>query len=180
MAPFTRLSLALFTLLSAGGCVTGSRGNTTMLIPVAGGREKVRVEFTRNGPAHPSADGFAVISAGVVLDPTRRQLDFGFELAVKPATPPRRVTVEDITDDTALLYITDEKPVVDGGRWRGTVLAISPSEPRAEWISRLNDEIRIYRFTVVAADGHTVVLDQARSYPGYVKSVIRVGLGEKN
>jgi hypothetical protein len=44
----------------------------------------------------------------------------------------------------------------------------------------MNSEIRIFRFTIIAADGHRVVLDQASSFPTYIKDVVREAYGLKS
>ncbi len=168
-------SLAVFSLLFAG---CGTRG-TTMLVPVNGGRERVRVDFTSHGPAHAEADGFEVQFAGFLPNPAPKTPDFCFTLSIHGVPPPRRITVEDITDEAPVLFFTDENPTVKNEAWRGLITGIDAHDPRTAWLYHVNDDLRIYRFTVIAADGHKVVLDQASNYPNYIKTAIRTFFGEK-
>jgi hypothetical protein len=167
-------ALAVFSL-SLDGCSSGA----TVLVPVMGGREKVRVEFTSHGPAHASADGFEVTQAGFVPNPAPKPPDFSFTVSVKGVPPPRRIVIEDITEETAVLFFKDENPTVKDGMWHGLIAGIDAHDPRTEWLYRLNNDLRIYRFTITTADGHTLVLDQPSNYPTFLKMAIRTSFGEK-
>ena len=168
-------ALAVFAL-SLAGCGTGA----TVLVPVLGGRERVRVEFTNHGPAHAEADGFEVQFAGFINNTPPKTPDFGFTVSVaKNTPPPRRITVEDITEEAPVPYLTDEAPVVKDGAWRGVIAGIDAHDPRTEWLYRVNNDLRIFRFTIIADDGHKIVLDQASNYPTYIKTAIRITFGEK-
>jgi hypothetical protein len=175
LSPVLCAALAIFSSLLTG-CSTG----TIVLVPVMGGKEKVRVELTAHGPTHAAEDGFEIQFVSFVPNKAPKTPDFIFLIGVKDAKPPRSITVEDITDEASRMFLTDEAPKVTAGVWRGELLTLPLSDPRIEWIHRMNSEIRIFRFTIIAADGHRVVLDQASSFPTYIKDVVREAYGLKS
>lgn len=176
LAPSCFSVLGLSLLLSLSGCGTGS---TTVLVPALGGKEKIRVELTSQGPAHSKADGFETIIAGFVPNSPPKPADMAFAFISKDSQAPRRVLIEDITEESPVTIVTDEAPALKNNQWRHIISGIAVTDPRIEWLQRMNAEIRIYRFTITAAEGHKVVLDQATNYPSFVKSMISESLKPK-
>ena len=76
-----------------------------------------------------------------------------------------------------MTLIEDSAPKLNKGEWRGAVTNLDLKDRRLGWMTSLDDSVRVIRFTVVLADGRTSVLDQAVSYPGLYKAVIRKALG---
>ena len=167
---------ALTMLATFSGCGSAS---TTVLVPVLGGNEKVRVDLTPRGPAHANEDGFETTVAGFIPNAPPQRADLAFAFTVKNGQAPRRVSVEDISEDAPVLMVTDEAPALTKNEWRGVVAGIASTDPRIEWLHRMNNEIRIYRFTIIAADGHKVVLNQAANYPSFLKTMISDSLAPK-
>jgi hypothetical protein len=168
-------ALAVVSLLLAG-CGTGG---TTVLVPVNGGREKVRVEFTAHGPAHASAEGFEVMAAGFIPYPAPKKPELGFSIVAKGAPPLRRINVEDITEEAPVTMFTDEAPVFKDGTWWGIIKETDAHDPRIDWLYRANNDLRIYRFTLTTTDGRTLVLDHPSNFPTFLKAAIRASFGEK-
>jgi hypothetical protein len=169
----------VFALVSLAAVFTGCTTTTTVLVPVLGDTEKIRVDIGSSGPAKVSGDGFEVTFAGFIPHPAPQRPDFAFGFTVKNAQAPRRVIIEDITEEKSTLLLTDDAPTLSGNQWRRDVTGMLATDPRLEWLTKLNNEMRIYRFTITAADGHKVVLNQATSYPGFAKTQILESLTPK-
>jgi hypothetical protein len=107
----------------------------------------------------------------------KKHVVYNFEMAVKSGLVPRRIQIEDQTEDPVHTIVDDAAPHLDGGRWKLTTTVLDPKDAGNEWITQLDDSIRVFRVTVTLADGTTVVLRQPALFPVYEKQLIRVMLG---
>jgi len=90
----------------------------------------------------------------------------------------KRITIDDQGEDPPRLLVDDYDPKMSStGQWKLTTPVLDLKDSGLEWITQLDDTIRVYRFTVVLADGSKVVLRQPAMYPVIEKALIRKMLG---
>jgi len=101
---------------------------------------------------------------------------FSFQAKHDHAQTPRSVKVDDVTDDVAVNLVDDPHPVLNKESvWAKQVGPIDPD--RIPWLAEIENSVRIFRFTIVTADGRTLVLYQGASEPAVVKKYLRQELG---
>jgi len=173
--PLLAAAIALGGLLA--GCDTPfAVSDTTILVPIAGG-EKVEVTYGKNGPVMEEKDGVRMEAATMDLSADKKHLVYLFKIAFKNGVVPRRVTISDLTDDPAQTVVEDDAPVLKDGHWLAPRIDRGPNDPTLDWVKTVDDSMRIYRMTVVLADGSQVVLNQPVSFPGFLKTAIRKTIG---
>ncbi|HVW20131.1 MAG TPA: hypothetical protein VHC86_02870 [Opitutaceae bacterium] len=173
----------LLTLGSLAGLLAGCSsnpilgGNTTVLVPIAGG-QTARMTFGGGGPVLEQNADFKVASMPT-LAPSRdrKHVDYDFQIELKRDVLPRSITVEDISEDPIQTLLEQAPPAMQGRKWRGQILKMDMSDKRLGWLTSLDDTVRVLRFTVVLPDGRASVVNQAVSYPGMLKALIRRTLG---
>jgi hypothetical protein len=159
------------------GCDTPfNTGNTTVLVPIAGG-DKVEVSFGSKGIVMAAKDGVQIEAASLGLAPDKKHFYYDFRFSSKPGVEPKHVTVTDLTDDPVSVVADDPDPRLVNGHWAAAKTPRGVKDPTIAWMMTVDDSMRIYRFTIDLADGSQVVLDQPSSFPGYLKSGIRTTLG---
>lgn len=168
--------LALAGLLALAGCATGEY---SMLVTVVGG-EKVRVPLGRAGVAPTEEDGIRIESATILPTEDKKQVFLDFAFSDARSRGLQKVTVEDIADDATVLLVEDAKPELIKGRWHAvTPSYASAAERPVKWLLQLDKSVRVYRFTLVFADGRKMTLNQGTIFPDGMKVTIRHMLGEK-
>ena len=171
--PRSRL-LALAGLGLLAGCATGSY---SINMPISGG-QTVPLELTTTGMLHGENDDFRIDAAVYQFDPKVKNGTYLFAFLVKKRGAPRSVKVDDVTDDEPKnLYQTDQIKVQDG-HWKQRTESFVPDQQNLKWIFEIENSIRVYRFTIVTADGRTDVLYEGCNYMGFVKELIRKSLAE--
>jgi hypothetical protein len=97
----------------------------------------------------------------------------------KDGPPPRSVKVEDVSaEEPPVLLVEDTHPQLIHGEWRGASRPFTFEEPAMKWLTYLDQSFRVYRFTIVLADGRTIVLHEGLMVPGFGKAMIRKLLGQ--
>jgi hypothetical protein len=105
---------------------------------------------------------------------------FNFVIKFEHGATPTSVKVEDVTEDPILeIYHEDHAHLMKKNVWGGTSRPYAPQDEHVKWILTLDNNIRIYRFTVKLADGTTHVLLKPVMVPAYMKDFIRTQLGLK-
>jgi hypothetical protein len=165
------------------GCEMQQYGTFTRDVDIAGG-ETLKVSFEYGMPVPAQNDDARVVIAS--LKPANGGLYQLFSFLEKKGRLPRRVTVEDVAGETAELFVDDLHPkfLVDPrapDKKTYTWSWISPSLEsigwKPAWLHEPDESVRMYRFTIVADDGRTIVLYQATRYPAVVKEAILKTLG---
>jgi hypothetical protein len=172
-----RLPLLFASTLLLGGCLTPGMGGLSMNATISGG-STVRIDFDGKGVVHAENDDIRIDSAVLVPDFKAKKVAYTFSFHLKHAhvEAPRSVKVDDVTDDVAVNWINDEHPTLNAkGGWEGKVAAMDPD--RIPWLIEIESAIRVYRFTIVTADGRTVLLYEGASYPAPIKKFFREQLG---
>lgn len=168
--------LVLAGLLALTGCATGEY---SMLVTVVGG-EKVRVPLSRAGVVFTEEDGIRIESATILPTEDKKQVFLDFAFSDSRARALQKVTVEDIADDASVVLVEDAKPELVKGRWHAVTPSYSSAAERPiKWLLQLDKSVRVYRFTLVFADGRKVTLNQGTIFPDGLKVTIRHMLGEK-
>ena len=174
-------ALFLFSLLAfaASGCATTKPPAQTLRTFKIAGNKAVDLPVTREGATVPMENGDVRIEiAGYTLDAANRELFFTFGFREKKKAAPRSVTVEDVSGDSALVLVADSAPELDGnGSWKGNSAPYRRFDPPLGWLTDLGDTIKVFRFTIVLADGRPFILHQAAIWAGAQKQFVREILG---
>jgi hypothetical protein len=164
--------LAPIALAALAGCAVPMTSSNTNVVPLANG-EKMEMSVTAGGIATVSGEGVHIVQANLMPTADKKHVVYAFEVTVKEGLVAKHVTIEDMTEDPVRLVVDDPDPRLTNGHWKFTTPPLDPKQPGVEWITQLDDTIRVFRFTVTLADGHQVVLRQPWIYPIYLKSIIR-------
>jgi len=125
-----------------------------------------------------SADARVVIAS---IEPSGQHLYLVFRVLFKKGVPPRSITAEDASDSGPEIFVDDQHPnfAIDPGNpslntklWEWRLGPLSATGWRPDWLDEPSDTQRTYRFTIITASGHRVVLRQATDYPFAVKQFI--------
>jgi hypothetical protein len=175
--PLLLLACSLAGLLAACESNPILSGKTTVLVPIAGG-QTARMTFGSQGPIlEENADFRMATMPTLAPSADKKHVDYDFKVAFKGAAVPRRVQVEDISEDPVLTLIEDDAPQLKDRLWHGQILRMDMKDKRLGWLTSLDDTVRVLRFSVTYPDGRVSALDQAVSYPGLLKQLIRRTLG---
>ena len=166
---------ALFAI--AGGCATGDYAFVTT---IASG-QRIQIPLKNGSPERAKKGNVTIMHAGLVPSgtPETKALNYLFGLEDRSPKPPTEVRVEDVTEDHAVLMVEDKNPTLKQNFWSATSKLYSGSDPEMEWISHLDNSMRVFRFTITSADGTKTVLDQGWMVPGWAKVPMRTALGLK-
>lgn len=161
-------------LLLAAAAVAGC--TNTVLVPIAGD-ERALVTFGSHGPVMVSEGGIRIVRAGMEVNAAAKAVNYVFDFTVSDGRPPRNVTVEDVTDSDAVMMAEDDRPSLADKHWHFVSPSMTSTDSSLGWLLNIEQTMRIYRFTVVTADGRKVVLYQAEPYSQPLKSAIRKSMG---
>jgi hypothetical protein len=164
--------LALLIILPVAGCSIGTTtGTVTLKMPISGG-ELVPVDFNRGSVVNSETDQIRIektlFSGGKDL---KGSYIFGFY--EKKGGIPRRVVVEDVSDDEPTLWVDDRNPVLKNGHWEYSCPPVEYAEKSLRWLREIDNSVRIYRFTIEQGDGPALVLYEPAVFPAPVKEFIK-------
>jgi len=167
--------VALLALLS--GCVAPGMGGLSMNVTISGG-ETIRIDFDHGAIVHPENEDVQIITA--ILEPHLKEKNFtylfSFQAKHGHAQTPRSVKVDDVTDDTPVSLVDDPYPAYNKESvWASRVGPFDSD--KIPWLVEIENSVRIFRFTIVTADGRTLVLYQGASYPAFIKKSLRQDFG---
>jgi hypothetical protein len=164
-----------FVAALLAGCATG---DVSLVVPVSGGG-KFPVPIAR-GLARPTEiDGFTLKAPLFTLSDEKTRLVYLFEFSDPKGRALQSVRVEDISDAKPLLLLEEAMPTSNQGLWRGVSRPVSPGEEGLKWIYSIDNTVRVFRFTIVTADGRSVVANQGALFPNVFKIPARQAFGEK-
>jgi hypothetical protein len=141
--------------------------------------EKLRIPLERGAPL-PAQEGTILVRAARLLplgDGSTKKVFYYFEFVDSSGATPRSVRVEDVTDETPMFIVEDKNPKLLDNHWVGRSEQLDAASPLLGWVSYIDDSMRVYRFTVVTADGKELILNQAWSVPAWFKAAMRKTLG---
>jgi len=169
--PLIRSLPSIAAAAALAGCAAPFTNSNTVLIPIAGGKT-TEMSFNSRGPVLRSGGGVQLVTAGLFPAADRKHVDYVFEFSLKGGAAPKRVTIEDMTEDPTQVLVDDTAPRLNNGYWKATTPTLDPKDRGTIWLTQVDDSVRVFRFTVVLGDGTSVVLDQAAVYPGPLKAAI--------
>jgi len=109
-----------------------------------------------------------------------RAVVFNFVIKFEKGAAPTSVKVEDVTEEPIEeIFNQENSHLMKKNIWGGTSRPFAPQDEHVKWILTLDNNIRIYRFTVKLADGTTHVLLKPVMIPAYMKDFVRTQLGLK-
>jgi hypothetical protein len=176
MTRFRPLPL-LLSLVGLAGCLAPGMGSISMNPTIAGG-EKVRLDFDGKGQVVPDENEDIRLDPPILrVDAAKKQVLYNFGLTEKNHQAPKKIVVEDVTDDVAVTWAVDAQPDLVKGRWTWATRQFDPTDKIIPWVYQLDGSVRIFQFTITMADGRTLVMHSATNYPAMVKSYYRILLG---
>jgi hypothetical protein len=164
-------------LLAAAILLAGC--TNTLLVPITGDKT-AEVVFGGSGPELASRGGVKITRAGMELNPKSKAINYIFDFIVSDGRAPRSILVEDVSEQEPApnVLAEDSHPHLTADRhWHFVSPSKMADDPDLAWISNIEATMRVYRFTVVTADGDQVVLYQPTQFSAYLKTAIRKTLG---
>jgi hypothetical protein len=148
-----------------------------MAATVAGG-EKIRVPLGGKGVELTNEAGVQINTANFTLNADKKII-FVFEFTDTQKRALSRVRVEDESDEVATLLVDVAQPTLSAtGQWRGETEPLEWNDPRLSWLATISNTLRVFRFALTFADGHTLVIHQGTLYPAVVKEAVRRSVGQ--
>lgn len=165
----------LLMLATVVGCASGQYTYVTTI----GTGERLEFPLEKGVPAHAKKGTIEIMHAGLLppMDVNIKQSAFAFAYSDESGVPAQSVVVEDVSDPEPRLMFEDKEPKLEGNQWRGISRLYSGDDPALHWLGHLGDTMRVFRFTIVKPNGQKVVLHQAWSAPGWMKSSMRKAFG---
>ena len=168
--PNPRLRLLLLAGLGLlAGCATGSYW---INVPISGG-DNVPLELIPGGMVNAENDDFKVDAAVYQFDPKTSKGSYYFEFEVKRGAAPQRVKVEDVSDDAPVTLFQTDKVKLQEGHWSVRTESYTPDPQNMKWLYQIESSVRVCRFTIVTADGRSVVMYEGCNYPAFLKDLVR-------
>jgi hypothetical protein len=177
------LALAALALASCS-----MQPDVAMAVTTADG---VRLEVPLSAMPPPVADGVVSVNAiqfapwDLDAQNKAKTVAFSFVIGFKPGAEPTRIVIEDDTEQPILeIFHTDtpktglqhSKDPLKDSLWGGVSKPFAPSDEHVNWILNLDNNIRVYRVTVVLKDGTTHVLLKPVFVPANMKTFMRTRL----
>ena len=175
------LILALAALL-VGGSSCLMQPSVSVRITVADG-SSMDVPLTEVPP--PVTDGVVTIRSFQFAPwdmgkDKPKAVAFTIAMAFAAGSAPESIRVEDFTEQPILEIFTDTHARVGkDGLYAGVSKPFAPEDEHVKWIMNLDNNVRVYRFTVKLKDGTTHVLLRPIFVPAPMKDFIRNQLGIK-
>jgi hypothetical protein len=170
---FSAVVAALFVV----GCATGGY---TYVKTISTG-ERLHFPLVKGRPEMAKSGNIEIVQAALMPSPVRekKEVVYLFAFSDKSPEPAKSVIVEDVSDDSAKLMVEDLHPKFNKGRWVGYSRVFTPNDAALNWLTFLDDSIRVFRFTITSASGEKIVLHQAWMVPAGMKMAMRAMLGMK-
>jgi hypothetical protein len=166
---------ALALAAGLGGCLMAPE--VAMQVTTADGQ---KLEVPLNASPPPTTDGVVSVNAiqfapwEMDANNKAKTLAFSFVIQFKPGSLPAKILIEDDTETPILTIFQDDHPnVIKDNLWGGISKPFAPSDEHVNWVLNLDNNIRIYRVTVVLKDGTTHVLLKPVFIPSNMKQFMR-------
>ena len=167
-------------LLAASGCLM--QPNVSVRVTVADG-STMDVPLTQ-APA-PVTDGVVTVknfqfAPWDMGKDKPKAITFTFVVGFAEGAEPASVVVDDFTEQPILEIFADKNAhVVEDHLWGAVTLPFAPQDEHVKWVLNLDNNVRVYRFTIKLRDGTTHVLLRPIFVPAQMKDFMRTQLGVK-
>ena len=167
-------------LLAASGCLM--QPNVSVRVTVADG-STMDVPLTQ-APA-PVTDGVVTVknfqfAPWDMGKDKPKAITFTFVVGFAEGAEPASVVVDDFTEQPILEIFADKNAhVVKDHLWGAVTLPFAPQDEHVKWVLNLDNNVRVYRFTIKLRDGTTHVLLRPIFVPAQMKDFMRTQLGVK-
>jgi hypothetical protein len=166
----------LAVVLCCGGCATGDYAYVTRI----SSGEKIQIPLARGTPLRPKQGTIEIMYAGMRpnMVPQNKQMIYFFGFLEKSGKPPRSIRVEDVSDEKAVLMVEDLNPVLkDKIKWGMESKPIPAGDPLLQWVTYVDDAMRVFQFTIIDSEGKKIVLNQGWYVPAWAKPAVRHAIG---
>jgi hypothetical protein len=175
------LSAAAATLLLCVGCSMSP--DVATIVTIADGT-KVDVPLGANGNQPVSDDAVSIrllqFSPWDMGPDKPKAVAFHFIVEFLKGAQPTSIKIEDVTEDPIeLIYEDDHAHLTKGNIWGAGSRPFAPQDEHVKWILTLDNNVRVYKFTVKLADGTVHTLLKPIIIPGFMKDFMRTQLGLK-
>lgn len=163
--------------LLTGGCATGGY---TYVKKISTG-ERIEFPLVRGMP-EPAKSGAITIAAATLIPDQKedkKQAVYLFAMLDESPQPPKSVRIEDVSDDIARVLLEDPNPTLNKHRWVGHSREFTGNDAELNWVTYLDDSLRVFRFTITSASGEKIVLHQGWMVPAMMKAAMRKTLDIK-
>jgi hypothetical protein len=158
------------------GCSTTSSMRT---FTIAGG-QTIELPIARGGAIPTENPDVKIEVTGFMLDGKAKEVTYAFGFTEKKRETPRSVKVEDVTGSSAELLVEDKLPQLEAtGFWKGSAKPRGKGDSGLSWLNEAGDTTKVFRFTIVTADGRELVMYQASVWSGASKPLIRQAIDGK-
>lgn len=148
------------------------------MVWTAAGGKKVDVPLGPGGPAFTNDDNIRIELATFSVPPKKKELLYLFDVFFKKGVPPKRIIVDDVTEDPIHNLADETNPkLAPDHRWRYAFEYKPTSIDQVPWLNYEGNALRVYRFTITFADGRTKVYYQGSALPAFVKDYVKLRLG---
>jgi hypothetical protein len=139
-----------------------------------------KMEVPLSAPPGPATDGVVTVNAiqfapwDMNADNKAKTLAFSFVIQFRPGTAPAKIVVEDDTESPILQIFEDDHPkILKENLWGGISKPFAPSDEHVNWVLNVDNNVRIYRVTVVLTDGTTHVILKPVFVPANMKAFMQ-------
>lgn len=174
LSPVLRV-IGLAAIVGLAGCATELTYNATL-----SDGQRMTFRLVNGLLQHGKSGGLE--TGPVLIEPNMADHKIYYKLRLfdrSGGPPPRSIRVEDVSEEAAHVLVEDAKPEIKGQEWTGVSAQFAFADPELKWVGYLDESFRVFRFTVVRADGTTVVLHEPLMVPAFFKTMLRHALGEK-
>lgn len=110
----------------------------------------------------------------------QKAMGYLFDVEFLGGNRPTSIVVDDVSDQPILNIIEDPAPkLINTVHWIGNSKPYNPADEHMNWVSSLDNGVRVFRFTVQLKDGTTHVLRLPILMPANTKLIFRAELGVK-
>ena len=173
---FCSRNAILAATLLLGGCFIPSSNTFTRNFTISGGGT-VTLSFTPGGLIPDENADVKLLPVSIDLKKEFKAIDYHFSFTEKEGRGLRSVVVEDVSDPKAEILVEDGQPSLQGKDWHGVSGPKLPDDPRLAWLNDPDDTFRIFRYTIVTADGRQIVMYNAAGYLPFAKTYLKKQLG---
>jgi len=182
-----RLAVLLASFLLSA-CATGPTylGHAVSESPfkVDGGKT-VNLPVTRAGALPAENENYKIEGAGFFSSlekgsPSESKLTWAFSFVSKKSDELDSVVVEQVTDSGGLeLVVKDNFPALKNKNWVGRSTPVSMTKDLSPWLYSSSDSTFVFKFTIKAKDGSSIVMYQPSKILGSVKAInLRIIFGK--